>query len=1016
MDIEHFFPFSNLNDQELINILNSDTHRYPLRIIDSLTYTITNNLQLSTHNTIDDVHEHILPEPICEYTFCDDDISLTFPPNRFNIISYNISSVPQHLDSFLDQCINPSGVSMDIVGVCETRLNDTICNMYNIDHYLSFFQSRSTQGGGIGIFLHNKFQGIKINNASLQLQHIESLFISITHPVECVIGMVYRPPNASLNDFLESMEEVLNLVSNSTVKCYIMGDFNINLLNMNNNVINYTTLFQSYNFFQTVTKPTRVTDTSATLIDHFWTNDIHNYVKSGILYMTISDHFPIYSSFSVTNVTTTDKVCITKRTYNENQINAFKEELKQYNWDSEISNVNDIDVIYGLYMNKFKVLYNNHFPIKSFLVKEKHVCKPYITPGIIRSIKHRNKLQRLYAKWPLTYGSIFRNYRNMLTKIIRTAKENYLKSELLQNSNDARKTWKTINQLLGKTNSKLPLSMHFQNDNISGNSNIAKAFNTYFSTVASRMAADIRPTNILYDTFLPEPVPFSFFLKPTTEQEIIEVIKKLKTTSPGHDEISIKVIKECAVEISAFLKFFINKCFQVGYFPKQLKIAKIIPIHKKGDKSVNTNYRPISILPAFCKVIEKIFSVRLLDYFSKFSLFTKYQYGFRPNYSTELAINELCQSIYNVLDDRKHQITVFCDLSKAFDTVSHDILLHKLDIYGIRGRANDFLKEYLRSRQQYTVYNNNISSYHNVHCGVPQGSILGPVLFLIYINDIVRVSNRIKYLLFADDTTLYIQGQNLNDIANTLNNELSKVSDWINANKLTINVSKTVYMISTSQNNNLDFRINIDNIVLNQVNDIKFLGVIIDDKLTWKQHLYYLNNKLSQITGVFYKLRYCMTNECIKLLYMSTAYPHILYCSAIWGGAYKTLLDNLFITQKKLIRIMFFVGKFEHTSPLFLNNNLLKLPDIVFLQTCLFVFKSIHVFPVNTSFEYINQSISSRRPHDLRMPLCRTVQAQRSVRVRGVRCWNSLSQELKTTISIHVFKNKIKSSLLSNNN
>ena len=396
--------------------------------------------------------------------------------------------------------------------------------------------------------MKNKFQGIIINNASLQLQHFESLFLEICHPLECVVGMVYRPPNASLNDFLESMEEVLNLVSNLKVKCYIMGDFNINLLNMNNNVINYVTLLQSYNFFQTIIKPTRVTDTSATLIDHFWTNDTENYTKSGILYMNISDHFPIYSSFSINNTNTTDKLCITKRTYNENQINAFKEDLKQYDWDLGISNVNDIDVFYDLYMNKFKILYNSHFPIKSFLVKQKHIGKPYITPGIIKSIKHRNKLQKLYAKWPLSYGSIFKKYRNILTKIIRVAKENYLKSKLCQESNDPRKTWKTINQLMGKTRNKLPLSMNFQNVNISDNNKIAEAFNTYFSTVASELAADIRPTNIVYDTFLPEPVPFSFFLKPTTKQEIVEVINNLKTTSPGHDEINIKVIKNVLVK------------------------------------------------------------------------------------------------------------------------------------------------------------------------------------------------------------------------------------------------------------------------------------------------------------------------------------------------------------------------------------------------------------------------------------------------------------------------------------
>lgn len=330
-----------------------------------------------------------------------------------------------------------------------------------------------------------------------------------------------------------------------------------------------------------------------------------------------------------------------------------------------------------LYFDKFVSLYNSHFPLKTFLVKEKHLGKPYITPGIQKSINHRNKLQKLYAKWPLTYETIFKKYRNMLTKIIRVAKENDLKSKLIQESSDARKIWKTINQLMGKTTNKLPSSMNFVNKTLSSDREITEEFNSYFSTVASKLVADIEPTNVAYESFLPAPVPFSFFLRPTTEQEIIDVIRSLKITSPGYDDISIKILKKCPTEISAFFKFFINKCFKDGFFPKQLQIAKVIPIYKKGEKLVNTNYRPVSILPTFSKIIEKKISVRLLDYFTKFSLFTKHQYGFRPKYSTELAIHQLCQSIHDALDNKNYQISVFCDLSIAFDTVSHEILLKK---------------------------------------------------------------------------------------------------------------------------------------------------------------------------------------------------------------------------------------------------------------------------------------------------------------------------------------------------
>ena len=534
-------------------------------------------------------------------------------------------------------------------------------------------------------------------------------------------------------------------------------------------------------------------------------------------------------------------------------------------------------------------------------------------------------------------------------------------------------------------------------------------------SVASELASNIQPSTDAFESFLPNPVAFSFFLKPTTEQEISEVIKNIKITSPGYDDVNIKVIKECNEEISPVLQLIVNKCFREGSFPKKLQIAKIIPIYKKGDKSNHVNYRPVSILSSFSKIIEKLFAIRLSDYFSKFSLLTDSQYGFRPKYSTELAIHQLSQNIYNTLDNKQYQISVFCDLSKAFDTVSHNILLHKLDNYGVRGKANDFLRSYLSSRCQYTVFSNASSSLKQVHYGVPQGSILGPLLFLIYINDLVRISNTIKFILFADDTTIFIQGKNVNEMMVTLNNELIKFSNWIRCNQLTINVSKTFYMVSCGANINLDnISIKIDNIVLSKVNQIKFLGVTIDEKLTWKTHLLSLCTRLSQITGVLYRIRNCLPPDSIRTVYLSTVYPHLLYCSAIWGGAFKTLLDSLFIAQKKIIRVMYFKSKYDHTNTLFSEHNIIKLPDIIFLQTCLFVFKSLYIFPVNATFEFPSHNINTRRPRDVKVPQCRTVHAQRSVGVRGAWSWNSLHQDIKSIDSVNLFKTRIKSMIFLN--
>ena len=405
--------------------------------------------------------------------------------------------------------------------------------------------------------------------------------------------------------------------------------------------------------------------------------------------------------------------------------------------------------------------------------------------------------------------------------------------------------------------------------------------------------------------YLPRVVKNTIFFSDISLSEILNLISKLAIKKAcGYDQISNKVLKATSYVIAPFLTTLFNKCMRQGVFPSAYKIAKVIPLFKKGnDREVCSSYRPILLLPALGKLLEKVIASRVVKFFDAYNLFSPHQFGFRAKFSCEYAVTDIYEKLLSNLDKGLSTCAVFLDLAKAFDSVSHDILLRKLEKYGIRGNVLEFFKSYLSSRFQFVKVNDAESSLMKIDFGVPQGSILGPLLFLIYINDLPEAT-KFFIRLFADDTFLCTQNDDLLLLESEVNLELKKVYIWLASNKLTLNILKSKYMLFSNKKNIQEMSIKINDKPLEKCESYKYLVVIFDYKLTWKQHVDYVCGKISKACGALSKIRHCVTIETLTSVYYALAHSYLRYGITAWGNAAENVLKPLHSLLNRVVRIM----------------------------------------------------------------------------------------------------------------
>ena len=804
-----------------------------------------------------------------------------------------------------------------------------------------------------------------------------------------------------------------------------MGDFNIDL--MKNNSHKQTTDFINMMFANAliplINKPTRITSHSATIIDNIFSNKFRNDVIAiqGNLISDISDHFAQFYVSETTSKQNSNTEYMLIRVKNQTNFEKYSNAINDFNW-SEIQEYSDCNQAYNFFADSLKRIFNQSFPVQK--VKKKYRNRlPWLTDGLRNSIKHKNRLYKIYIKIQTSQNKkVYNTYNNKLKSILRKSEKIHYQDCLLKCTNNLKKTWSIIKDVLNKNkNSKLNDTFKYNDQTTSDKDIIANKFNEYFVNIGSNLASTIPERGPSYKTFLPPINDHSIFLEPTNPDEILKIISKLKDGAPGHDEFKLNDIKSVLNSLIQPLTYVTNLSVSQGIFPDELKKAKIIPLYKANDPMVFNNYRPISLLPLFSKILERIMYNRIIKFINKHKLLYKYQFGFKKDHSTYMALIILIDKITAALDNGDFTIAVLIDFRKAFDTVDHEILLHKLHHYGIRGIAYDWIKSYLFDRQQHVSYNGVNSSYKTINCGVPQGSILGPLLFIIYINDLSTVSDVLTSILFADDTTLVDHDTNLTTLINRFNTELVNIVNWLNANRLSLNIDKTNFMIFRPKNKNDPCPdIKISGSKIDQVNKAKFLGVIIDNKLNWSDHTKHVIQKISKGIGIIVKARKYFNQETLLNLYNTMVLPFISYCIHVWGKAASTHINKIHILQKKIVRIINGVPPRTHSAPLFDKLKIMTVYQVYDYYVGVFMYKLYHkqLPPLFDMFERTSDvhSYSTRQYDSFYIDYVPTLRSQRTIKIAGSKLWTMVNRKVNIHCKIGTYKIHLKKLLLSNLN
>ena len=833
--------------------------------------------------------------------------------SKLNILHLNIRSCNSNFDNFI-AFLETVKMKFSVIVLSETWIKDiAMANQLNIPGYISYHSIRKGErrGGGVSIFIDRQIESTEIPNFFINNDVLECAGIRATIGKEIFnfVG-VYRPPRCregrqTLDRFNTIFQDLLHTFSPNE-RNIVVGDFNVDLLNEepSSSEMNFKELFSSLFYLPLINVPTRESNDTNTCIDNIFTNYLDP-TYSGTISCNVSDHHGIFSTIPIVDYTENENIEFTYRCHSTENITKFRQELEYKLSLFYLYENFPINDRFEILMNAILKSYEKHCPSKKKILSLKRIRSPWITNPIINSITENQRLLKLSKSRPglLELREQIKTNSKNIKKMIKIAKKTYYHDKFLNLSSDIKATWKVINSLIKPTNKRNSLKLNIEGVLTDDPSILSNTLNNHFVSIAPSLASNIPDVNKDPISYLTrQHNAFRYF--PCTNEEVTNIIKGLKNKKGSQGEIPVSILKKITDLVSPFLSSLFNQSVSSSTFPEVLKTAKVVPIYKSGSKRDKNNYRPIALLPTISKIFEKFMHKRISNYLKKFELLYTDQYGFQSNKSTTDAILKFTDKCYDALNNRKALISVYIDFSKAFDTVDHRILLRKLENYGFRGAIHGWFQSYLSSRQQYVELQGVKSNSRPTVCGVPQGSVLGPLLFLIYINDMHMCSKcneecrelcseHLKIINFADDSTAYLTHNDISSAIQVVNRELVNLDKWICANKLSLNTSKTAYTIFSNQNHSDIPCVIIRNTEIMPCQKQKFLGILVDSKLNFNEHIDSISNKVKSANGILWKMSHYVPAQVLMKIYYSLVYPFLTYGVEIWGNSSKVALNRL---------------------------------------------------------------------------------------------------------------------------